>query len=98
MNDALLIRLPVFSRRDIQARQPFAAKRPGVDAECVAVVGDLAGFLRRVAAYQDLARYVRSWVAQMLPVQHHVRLLLQGVIGIRVGVDKKMRVGFVIRP
>lgn len=88
--------LPIDVGAGFQAGEPAAAVGVGVDADGVAEVEGLAGFLRGVAADHAAAGLVRGGVGQVLPVEHVIGLIRQGEIGVGVGVDKEVAGGFVV--
>ena len=94
----LLIRLPVCPAFDVQASQPAAGVRCGVDADGVADVSRQPVALRRVAADHDFAGFMRRRIVERLPIQHVIRLFAKRDIRVRVGVNKEMPIRFVVWP
>lgn len=93
---AVVAGLPVLAGLWVEAGEPAVAVGPGVDAEGVAEVEDLAVFLGGVAADHAASGGVWFGVVEVLPVEGVGVLLLEGEFGVCVGVDVEVVVEFVV--
>ena len=96
---AVEVGLEVVAGLDMEPGEPSAASDVGVDADGVAEVAGLMGFLSGVAADHGFARAMRSrWsvegMIELLMNQGVGDLLVGGHVGFEVGVDEDVTVGF----
>lgn len=87
---ALLIRLPPTAGIDIKASQPTAVDGAGIDAQRETKIQDLTGSLRRVAADDALARFVRFEAIQGFPVQQPIGLFIHVRFAVQTCVDENV--------
>jgi hypothetical protein len=95
---ALSVRLPDLLGVDVEGSQPAATEAVGIDAHQVAHVKNLARLLRTVAGDDCLAGNMRTRdaVAKRFPAQQLEGLIIHRQRRVVVGMDKDVRLGFVV--
>lgn len=93
----MFVGLPNLARIDIQSRQPTSAMAAGVDANDVSQIQNLSRGLRRMPHNSRFSVLMPSWdwVRKMLPKSYEFGLLSQREIRKIIGMDEKVRLGFV---